>query len=375
MDTRRSYTCLASLAIAAAALLNPHAAKADAYYWDNNDVDPGFGAAAGAWSNTASLFSTDVTGQTAVPGNVVTTTSDDLHFGTAADGLATGAITINGTVNARSLTFGAASDPITFNAGTNALINFGAADALITVDTTGTPRSNVALNGAGTLTKAGIGTLTINNNATFTGAVSVNQGTLRLGATTSSGSINSSPSVVVAAGALLEFSRTNTTTPGYAISGGGAVQMDRTGTLNLNFANTFSGGLTISAGTVATGAVAGTLGTGDVALSDDPGQTGGSLLTLNNNFGFGDAALLTFAPIGTTINLAFTGIDTLAGITNGTTAIGPGTYSADQLNTFFGGTNFTGAGLLQVAAVAVPEPASLAALTLASLPLLLRRRR
>jgi autotransporter-associated beta strand protein len=366
---------LVSLAIVGAALLGPHTARADTYYRDNNDVTPGFGAAGGNWSNLIALFSTDPTGQTGFPESMVTTISDDLNFGTATDGLATGAITINGTVNAGSLTFGAASGAVTFNTGATPLINFGGTDAIITVNTTETARSNVALNGAATLTKAGIGTLTINNNATFTGAVSVNQGTLRLGATSSSGSINSSPSVVVAAGALLEFSRTNTTTPGYVISGGGAVQMDRTGTLNLNFANTFSGGITISAGTVATGASAGTLGTGDVALSDDPGQTGGSLLTLNNNFGFGDAALLTFAPTGTTINLAFTGADTLAGITNGATAIGPGTYSAADLNTFFGGTNFTGAGLLQVAAVAVPEPASLAALTLASLPLLLRRRR
>jgi autotransporter-associated beta strand protein len=374
MLTRSTYTCLACLAVAATSFLSLRTASAGSLYWDNNDSAAGFGTAGGTWSNAASSFSSDITGQTSVTGTVVSSAADIANFGTATDGLATGTITVTGTVTIGALAFGSASGGITFGAGTNADIDFGNAAATLTVNTSSAPRSNVQLTGITNLTKDGAGTFTLNANAAVSGTVFVNQGTLRLGASTGSGAINNATSMVVASGAFVEYARTNTTTPGYTISGGGTVTMDRVGTLTLAQANSYSGGTFISAGTVATSG-AGTVGAGNITLSDDPGQTGGSVLTLVNNAGIGDGATLTFATSGTTINLNFTGADTLAAITNGTTSASAGTYTAAQLNTLFGGSNFAGTGSLTVAGTPVPEPASVGILGLTSLGLLLRRRR
>jgi len=49
----------------------------------------------------------------------------------------------------------------------------------------------------------------------------------------------------------------------------------------------------------------------------------------------------------------FSGSDTLAGITNGTSSMAAGTWTATDLNNFFGGTNFVGT---TATFTVVPEP-------------------
>ena len=142
-----------------------------------------------------------------------------------------------------------------------------------------------------------------------------------------------------------------------AVSTGGGLTKSSAGTLTLTGANTYTGANNVTGGTLATSGT-GTLGTGNVTLAD----TAGVVLTLGSTVSFGDSALLTFGSTNSVINMNFTGIDTLGGITNGSLSIGAGSYTATQLNTFFGGTNFVDSGALGGQLNVVPEPSTYAML-------------
>ncbi len=101
------------------------------YYWDNNGTTNGFGTAGGTWSDSGStLWNNDSTGgSTGAPNTlgttVTTTTSDTLNFGNGTSNtLASGIITVSGTVSANTLAGSGPSSPavITFSGGT---IQFG----------------------------------------------------------------------------------------------------------------------------------------------------------------------------------------------------------------------------------------------------------
>jgi len=167
----------AALALALLAAPSLHAQL----YWDNNGGTAGFGTATGTWAatttnNSTQGWSTDSTGSTLPSGTTNTTTTDALNFGTSSDGLAAGTITVSGTVNANSLTFGSASGNITLSGGT---ITLGGTTPTITVNNTSDTISSVLAGSAG-FTKNGTGTLTLTATNTYTGTTTVNAGTLNL---------------------------------------------------------------------------------------------------------------------------------------------------------------------------------------------------
>jgi autotransporter-associated beta strand protein len=138
-------------------------------------------------------------------------------------------------------------------------------------------------------------------------------------------------------------------------SGTLAVTKEGSGTQTLTGANTFTGGLTVSAGAVATDTT-GTFGAGNVNV------VASAVLTFGNNTSIIDTATLTFASTST-INLNFTGAETVGSVFNSvtSTALAAGTYDAAGLNAYFGGISaFTGTGSITVSAV--PEPATYAAM-------------
>ncbi|MBC8039717.1 MAG: autotransporter-associated beta strand repeat-containing protein [Opitutaceae bacterium] len=185
------------------------------------------------------------------------------------------------------------------------------------------------------------GTTTLTNNATFnTGANAL----VTLPTLTLTGAINDGGNAF-----------------GFTKSGAGI--------LVLNGNNTFTGLTTVSAGTLATSST-GTFGAGNVTVA--PGTT----LTFGNNASIGDLATLTFASTSN-IGLSFTGVETLGAVFNSVTStfLTAGTYDASQLNTFFGGSAFTGTGSLSIGAI--PEPSTYTALAGAltlSLAVVRRRR-
>jgi autotransporter-associated beta strand protein len=157
---------------------------ATVYFWDNNGPTNGFGSAAGVWAapttgNVAQGWSTNGSGAT-LPGNVTTTTSDDLSFGFNSNGLATGTITVSGTVSANSLTFATNSGDITLSGGT---IVLGGASAFIRADDPGqiigsalTLNTNLSviagINGNPVLSLNGV--MSGSGNVTFTTPAAVN---------------------------------------------------------------------------------------------------------------------------------------------------------------------------------------------------------
>jgi len=234
------------------------------------------------------------------------------------------------------------------------------------------------------VSQIGLGTLILTGANTHTGATIISAGTLQIGNASTTGSI---------AGDILDnkslvFSRSDNLTYAGAISGTGNVTKLNAGILSLTGANTSTGVLTISAGTLqigngsSTGSIVGNvtdnsilafnrsdsvtyagiisgagtvnqMGVGTLVLSGAsiyPGQTTISSGTLQ--IGNGSATGSVVANITDNAALAFNRSDdlTYAGVISGIgtlTKLGAGTLTLTGANTYSGRTTIT-AGTLQV---------------------------
>jgi fibronectin-binding autotransporter adhesin len=207
--THNSRAVSLSSALAAAALTFSGTASAADYYWDNNDNTAGFGTAGGTWLNPTpggtTGWSTDSTGASAI-GSVTTATADNLYFGTDANGLAAGTITLPGTVSTANLRFGKVSGDITLSGGT---ISIGGGNNVIQASSGG-------------------------------------------GSTTATHTINSD---ITKSGGVLQFGTQNTNGEKYIVNGvlSGGFSLDgrmqnSTSVLTLNGLNTFTGNISMVTG-------------------------------------------------------------------------------------------------------------------------------
>ena len=105
--------------------------------------------------------------------------------------------------------------------------------------------------GPGALVKTGTGTLTLSGDNTYSGGTTINAGALMLGNGGATGSILGD--VAVNTGALFAINHSDTFTFSGVISGGGAFQKLGTGTTILTATNSYTGGTTITAGTLQLG--------------------------------------------------------------------------------------------------------------------------
>lgn len=170
------------LRIVGTSLLSLSFCHAATYYWDGNGNTAGFGNATGTWAApTLNRWTTRSAGDNNIIPSLTTSVSDDVHFATDALILTTGTVTVDGTVSARSITFGSRAETITLSGGT---INLGAA-ATITSNTpvqyTQSIHSN--LSGAGTSLTITGGTLLITGNNSYSGQTIFNSGTLLIAGT------------------------------------------------------------------------------------------------------------------------------------------------------------------------------------------------
>jgi autotransporter-associated beta strand protein len=212
------------------------------------------------------------------------------------------------------------------------------------------------LSGNGALTKAGSGTLTLSNNNTYTGATTINAGTLEITSTAllSGGNYTGS---ITNNGSLLLASNSNQTLSG-VISGIGALTKNGTGTLTLAGNNNYSGGTTLNTGTLVIGNAA-AAGTGTITQAN-----GSSLLkidttgTITNDMSVYNVLASQSATLSgaITVNNAIWDIDTGDTLTisgavsgnGGVTKNGGGRLTLNGTNTYNGST-IVNSGTLEAA--------------------------
>ena len=180
---------------------------------------------------------------------------------------------LSGTLSVSSdASLGDAAGLLTLDGGTlrstaditaSRVVVLGAANGgTLETDAGTTYTANGVMSGIGRLTKTGEGTATFTAYNTYTGDTVITAGTLELGNGGTTGYIAGD----VTNNGRLAFNRSDTVLFEGAISGGGSVEQRGTGTTRLAVTNTYTGGTTITAGTLELGN-GGTIGSivGDVA--------------------------------------------------------------------------------------------------------------
>ena len=275
-----------------------------------------------------------------------------------------GLVTINGTTN-RTLTLGAGG--INMSAATqdlnlNAAIMLGAGQ---TWDVAANRMITAAgvIGGAGRLTKAGAGTLTLTRANTFTGGLVINDGAVQF---SSAANLGASSGWVAVNGGTLQLlgGNTVTTARSHYLGGTSTLQVDTGSTLNLTGAvgNAISAGGSLvktGAGTLVLSATSGTTYGG---VGHTTAVNGGTLQVSNDNLlgnaantlSFNGGTLLLSGAFSSARNVLMNGAGTintnnnavsLSGIVSGSGALtksGTGTLTLAGNNTFSGGTVVSG---------------------------------
>ncbi len=217
----------------------------------------------------------------------------------------TGMTTVDG--GTLQLGNGGASGSINGNVANNATLVFNRSDTVTFADTIG---------GSGTVQQVGSGTTALTADNSYTGGTTISNGALQLGDGGNTGSIVGN----VTNNATLAFNRSDAITFAGTINGSGAVQQIGSGTTALTADNSYTGGTTITSGTLQLG---------------DGGTTGSIVGNVTNN------ATLAFNRSG-----AVTFASTIGG--SGTVhQIGSGTTILTGDNSYTGGTSI-GNGTLQL---------------------------
>ena len=238
---------------------------------------------------------------------------------------------------AANFVFSGTSTPTAFYAGDYVLMDDTSATATITVAQTVTPStlsinsssrnysfSGAAIGGSASIEKFGTSTLTFTNPNTHSGENYFDAGTIRVGDGGSTGSLGSGP---VTNNATLIINRTGTLEMLNAISGTGAIEKLGAGTLILGGDSSFSGPLTLTEGSIASG--------NSNCLGDIAGSTtvaAGATLDIFTG-GFGDEPILIQGDgvdgLGAVVNSAIAGkLDGMQHLTllGDTTVGGPGRW-------------------------------------------------
>jgi outer membrane autotransporter protein len=281
-----------------------------------------------------------------------------LAIGSCGCGPLVGTLTIadGGVVNSPGATsIGAGS---TLNLGTGGLAGAIvtptiANDGQIVANFTDTLTLGANISGAGTLSKAGAGTLILTGTNTYTGGTTITGGTLQLGNGGASGSLAGN----VVDNGIFAINRSDTFAFGGVITGTGSFAQIGPGTTILTAANTYSGGTAINGGALAVaadanlGAASGGLAFGGGTLRFLSGFTTNRAVTLNSGGG-------TFDTNGNNATLG----GAISG-SGGLTKIGAGALTLAGASSYSGATAVN-AGMLQAGAANVFAPAS--AFTVAS---------
>jgi len=304
------------------------------------------------------------TGGTTVTGGATLTVGADSGMGAASGGLTLNSGTLQPTAaltSARQVTLGAGGG--TFNT------------------TSGNITLSTAVSGAGGLTKAGTGMLTLSGANSYMGGTTVNAGTLRLatgaslpatgaltvnggtldfnGNNVTIGSLAGAGGTLSLGASTLTVAETGSTTFAGTLTGTGGVTKTGTGTLNLTGANTYTGPTSVSGGRLAvngsitsnvtvgsagnlggTGTITGTVTNNGIAA---PGNSIGTLSVVGS---YTQAAGSTYQvetnAAGQADRINVTGAPGTATINGGTVAVLPDASGPYAMSTTYTILNATG---------------------------------
>ncbi|MBU3577884.1 autotransporter-associated beta strand repeat-containing protein, partial [Polynucleobacter sp. UK-Kesae-W10] len=230
-----------------------------------------------------------------------------------------GANTYSGTTTISAGTLQVGAGGATGNLGTGSIVN----NAALIYNLSNAYTESNAISGSGTLTQNNASVLTLTGANTYTGSTTISAGTLKIGGSSTLGGGTYTAAIVN--NGIFEYSSINSQTLSTGIiSGTGSILKDvnTASTLTLAGANTYSGGTTVSAGTlrIASGGTAGAT-TGAMTITN-------ATLDLQTAVTLGSLIMSGTSPAITnssgTSSLVVSGTSTLA---NAITTSGAQTYS------------------------------------------------
>ena len=224
---------------------------------------------------------------------------------------------------------------------------------------TGSMALSGVLSGSGDWTKSGAGTLVLSGTNTYTGSVTLSQGTLRVGA---NNNLGASGSRVSLDGGALELTSPFSSSKSFSLSsvgtidvgsnqitlsgvfsGSGSFTKKGSGTLVLSGTNTYSGGTILSEGVLSISSSGG-LGASQSVLDLDGGTLKvTSSVSSSRNFSLSSRGIIDIDP-----NQTYAISGNLSGVGN-LEKRGRGTLTLSGINTYSGGSTLLG-GILSVGA-------------------------
>jgi len=291
-------------------------------------------------------------------------------------------ITIKGsgyTLSNKAITIGAGGLADSSAAGSNTIslgLTFAATRSITVSNAASTLTISGVITGAGGVTKNGAGVLVLGGANTYTGATTINAGTISLAADVALGAVPGAPTpgkIVFAGGTLRSTaSFTLAANRGISLSGGGTISTDPattltyggiiagagsltktgTGTLLLSGVSNYSGTTTVSGGTLRIGVTNSIASTSAVTVA--AGATvdlGGFSDVIGSLAGAGTvtssvAGAVTLTAGGNNATTAFSGLDQNGSGTVALTKTGTGTLTLSGANTYSGTTTVSAGTLL-----------------------------